>query len=1371
MRWGRRLTTAVAVGAMLAAAGPASAAFAEGSRDLYPTNATCSTNSAGGTCRANIEWRTNDYGPAADTHIARRTLFYVYAEAGEVLEMGSSAVGVGSGDITVYDPGVITDSTAEPLPTVTSGTNGFKCSVQRTASGVAAQGKITSRAMELAGPQAVSGGGNPTGYVPCSYVAPSTGIYNVVFYGPTGDGGNADGGVSADVNLTAAGDFSAAQGTSIAAWDLTVRSSAASTTDIGGRLFTYALAAFTGNNGLPVNQTIYVVTTDGFRYQTDTRGLDPNGYLFYGSRTGFLDADGVTPLDHDVLGTSGGGQMSTLDGGVHLSVPSFPLSFEPLSNQTIAAIGIPTAPTTPTFTLLNFDGTIGANNSTVGAGGSFQFTVNEAGTYELIISRDGTNFDPGLPTNVVLRAYVGPGTHTVVWDGRDNVGTPFPVGLNYPVHGQLRVGEYHVPQLDAENSTLGGPTMKLLNSPTGACPFGNAACTTAFYDDRGYQTSSGTDVGTPGAVLCGIGPPTIDHADPQTGYVSTGGQRAYGQNTGGNTNLPCTGSFGDMKGVDTWTYFPSVDDNTVVNILPTPPNAVNDSGTTAVNTALAVAAPGVLANDTGENITEQSHTNPTHGSVTVNADGSYTYTPTTDYSGPDSFTYTIVDDASQTSTATVDLTVTPLAVDDSAVTQPNTPVSIDVVTNDHGSALTVPSVTQPPAGEGSVAIVGGKPVYTPPAGFSGTTTFTYTAKDSSGQTSIATVTVTVLPAALDDTGITAVDTPLVVPTLTGLLSNDSGTSISVQSNTNPSHGSVIVNLDGSYTYTPDPGFSGVDTFTYTIIDGSGHTSTATDTITATPQAVDDSASTPAGTPVSVDVVPNDHGTGLDVTGVTQPPPGKGSVTVVAGQPVYTPPAGFSGIATFTYTVTDDDGQTSTATVTVTVLPVAVDDAVTAPYNTSVAVNVLVNDDGSSLAVISVTQPPLGEGSVTVVAGQPLYTPPAGYVGTTTFTYTVTDPTGNTSTATVTVTVAPQGAPVAVDDVGTTSVDTPLVVGVNGVLGNDAGSNITVQSNTAPTHGTVTVDADGSYTYLPDPGFSGFDSYTYTIVDDASQVSTATVYLTVTPTAVDDSATTPPHTPVSIDVAFNDHGSALAVTAVTQPPAGEGSVAIVAGEPVYTPPAGYSGTTTFTYTVTDSSGQTATATVTVTVPPVHGAAHAKNDLRHGKTGRPVSLKPLGNDTPSHAATWQTSTLRLVDAQTGLAIKTLVAAGEGTWTVGAKGVVTFTPESGFTGNPTPVDYSVSDSNGHWVKAKITIDYPVVHHGGRNPGDPGTPGNPNDPGTPGRTPGDPGSGELPHTGVAALLGTIWFGSGGVLLGTFFLAWGAGGGRRRRRHLHLLG
>ena len=126
-------------------------ARAEGSGQLYPANATCAANSAGGSCRANIEWRTDAYGPASGAQVRRRSYMQVYANAGEVLAMGSSAVAVAGGDILVYNPGVVTDSNAEPLPALVTGVNGFRCSDQRAASGIAAQGRITSRAQELAG--------------------------------------------------------------------------------------------------------------------------------------------------------------------------------------------------------------------------------------------------------------------------------------------------------------------------------------------------------------------------------------------------------------------------------------------------------------------------------------------------------------------------------------------------------------------------------------------------------------------------------------------------------------------------------------------------------------------------------------------------------------------------------------------------------------------------------------------------------------------------------------------------------------------------------------------------------------------------------------------------------------------------------------------------------------------------------------------------------------------------------------------------------------------------------------------------------------------------------------------------------------------
>src|SRR4029077_9467725 len=106
----------------------------------------------------------------------------------------------------------------ETIPAVAN----FSCNTQRLAVGApAAQGMITSRAQELAGPDTIPTGGVAGGYVPCPYTAPSTGIYDIEFLGPLGDSSALDGAVAADVGLAAAGDFNAAQGIRSAGRDAT----------------------------------------------------------------------------------------------------------------------------------------------------------------------------------------------------------------------------------------------------------------------------------------------------------------------------------------------------------------------------------------------------------------------------------------------------------------------------------------------------------------------------------------------------------------------------------------------------------------------------------------------------------------------------------------------------------------------------------------------------------------------------------------------------------------------------------------------------------------------------------------------------------------------------------------------------------------------------------------------------------------------------------------------------------------------------------------------------------------------------------------------------------------------------------------------
>ncbi|AUS99884.1 hypothetical protein CLI64_05485 [Nostoc sp. CENA543] len=550
---------------------------AEGSRSLYPAS------SPGTASRANLEWRTEQTGNL----ITRRTLLKVYAQAGEYILLGSSAVGVTrtvlgvttTGDIYVYDPGLVKGQIgSETFPNSPS----FQCTSQT------GKGKITSRTQELAGPKSIDGTGNTNGYTPCYYQAPSTGIYDVVIFGPAGFNASGDGSVTAEIGLTGAGNFDSTQGSGVAAWDVTVRSSTSSTIDSTGRLFSYYLALFTANNGRPVYATVYPVTTDGYRYRTELRGLDPNGFILYGNEVGFFDSDGVSTLYRNVVGTNG--NVSNIQGGASLARPQFPTFFNLLDPNALTYInrydrfgafqstGITTAPVAPIVGSASFVGNLSGNNSKVGNGGTFSFNSTVTGAYEIVIKGSGsTDFDPKNPKNRVIRGYMNSsGTQTTTWDGRDNAGNFFPVGKNYQFTIRINAGEYHFPVLDAENNYYGGPTVTLLNAPASyPADLPGFGPTTGFYDDRVYKTKNGTIVHI-GATqadidnnnpLCGVGAPTIRFSNQITGFDTSTNQRAFGQITGGNTNTVCTGSFGDTKGLDQWTFFPSVAANNFLNIV------------------------------------------------------------------------------------------------------------------------------------------------------------------------------------------------------------------------------------------------------------------------------------------------------------------------------------------------------------------------------------------------------------------------------------------------------------------------------------------------------------------------------------------------------------------------------------------------------------------------------------------------------------------------------------------------------------------------------------------------------------------------------------------------------------------------------------
>ncbi|NBC31711.1 MAG: tandem-95 repeat protein [Alphaproteobacteria bacterium] len=291
-----------------------------------------------------------------------------------------------------------------------------------------------------------------------------------------------------------------------------------------------------------------------------------------------------------------------------------------------------------------------------------------------------------------------------------------------------------------------------------------------------------------------------------------------------------------------------------------------------------------------------------------------------------------------------------------------------------------------------------------------------------------------VPDAVDDGGAaftTDEDTPF---TTGNVLANDddpAGGGLTVIAiDTTGTQGLVIDEGDGTFAYSPNGQFEGLgdgdtgtDSFTYTVEDSDGLTDTATVTITIEgvtdnqpPEAADDTASGPAGTPLTIAVLDNDSdpdGDTIGVTGTTDPENG-GIVVNDDDTITYTPENGFSGTDSFTYTIADFRGGIDTATVTVTIdavtantPPVAQSDVAVAPLGTPITISVLANDtdaDGDPLTITDVGAPVSGEAVIAGANASTItYTPDPDFIdgfGLDAFSYTISDGKGGTDSANI-----------------------------------------------------------------------------------------------------------------------------------------------------------------------------------------------------------------------------------------------------------------------------------------------------------------------------------------------------------------------------------
>jgi VCBS repeat-containing protein len=758
------------------------------------------------------------------------------------------------------------------------------------------------------------------------------------------------------------------------------------------------------------------------------------------------------------------------------------------------------------------------------------------------------------------------------------------------------------------------------------------------------------------------------------------------------------------------------------------PVAVNDTNSTNEDTPVSGT---VVGNDTpspdGGNVWTLVGVNggASHGTVTMNPDGTYTYTPNANYNGTDVFTYQVCDIDNDCSTATVTITINPvddvpIAVNDTNTTSEDTPVSGTVVTNDtpSGDGGNIWSLTGVNGGalHGTVTMnPDGTYTYNPNANYNGTDVFTYHVCDIDGDCSTATVTITIIPVndvpvAVNDTNTTNEDTPVsgtVVPNDTQ--SGDGGnvwTLIGV--NGGAAHGTVTMNPDGTYTYTPNANYNGVDVFNYRLCDVDGDCSSATVTITIipvndVPVAVNDTNTTNEDTPVSGTVTSNDTqsgdgGNNWSLVGINGGA-AHGSVTMNPdGTYTYTPNANYHGVDVFNYTLCDVDGDCSSATVTITIIsvndvPLAVNDVNTTNEDTPVSGDASVNDTRSgdepnTWSLIGVNG---GAAHGTVVMnpdGTYTYTPNANYNGVDVFNYRVCDVDGDCSPATVTITINPvNDVPVAVNDFNTTNEDTPVsgTVVPNDTQSGDGGNVWSlIGVNGGAAHGAVTMNPDGTYTYTPDANYNGLDVFNYRLCDIDNDCSTATVTITINPgndvpLAVNDVNTTDEDTPVTANASINDTpspdgGNEWSLRGINGG-ATHGTVTMsIGGVYTYTPATNFHGVDVFSYQVCDVDNDCSTATVTITILSVTDPFVTVNDENSTWQNKNVTGNVLNNDfnVVSDGQTFVT----FMDPVTGNAITTGATvsglnktgsfiATAGTITFDASGNYNFIPASTFTG----------------------------------------------------------------------------------------------------------
>jgi VCBS repeat-containing protein len=783
------------------------------------------------------------------------------------------------------------------------------------------------------------------------------------------------------------------------------------------------------------------------------------------------------------------------------------------------------------------------------------------------------------------------------------------------------------------------------------------------------------------------------------------------QSNGNYTYTPSDNYFGPdqitYSVCDTQNACSSAIINITINPMNDAPVAADDEDVTNEDEILN----GNVANDTdSDDITllYSVITQPMHGAVLMNNDGTYSFEPESNYNGVDMFTYSVCDDENSCDAGVVILDInpindTPVVLHDSNVAYDNISINGSVALNDSdfdGDILEFLLLTTAQNGIFNLE-QNGTYTYTPNTNFAGTEIIEYNACDPSNACATATLTITVsstntLPNAADIILPNSDEDMILTGSLNELVTDSEGGALTFSIFLQPANGTLQLNVTGSYTYTPDENYFGPDSYMYQVCDSGnlcdeGQVNINILSLNDSPVAVGEEFNMNEDTILSGSVSENDSDAEMEVlTFSTSSVAENGEfILTPSGEFTFTPNGNYYGTVNIEYSVCDENSACSEANLIIHVLalndaPEAMNDSFSTDEDEILFGDVSTNDSDLETEDLSFSiLTPAMHGVVMLnLNGTFTYIPNANYAGNDAFSYLACDEESLCSEATVIIAMLSiNDQPIANDDSQTITEDN---IANGTIASNDTdadGDDLTYSSVFGAMNGTLVLQNDGTYSYTPNINFFGTEMISYTVCDPSNVCSEAMLYIMIT--AVNDLPLTENETysmyeDMSLNGAVNtndsDAESSLLEYSILVGPSHGMLNMTTNGTFEYTPETNFNGTENIVYLVCDDDNGCSEASLEITIAPV-------NDIPD----------VLGEYVHVLEDTWQEGDLSANDLDIDgdqLSYSVVTNSTQGEFILNTNGTYIYTPTPDFSGMDS-VAYSVCDIENVCIQTKIIFE----------------------------------------------------------------------------------